>query len=315
MKQKNNIGLKKNKSDQLDLNLDEILVNNQLNYEDLNFDNHKVDILNSHKSVKGRIQKKPNILRNLKSILPLFPIQRILKPVYTIILTTIVILTIILLRDKTTPVQFAEISVDAGEKITLHITDNFTVWLNSESTIKIPMKLKRNSKIYLNGEAYIEINEAYDRNIEIISDNISFSTNKASFNIKKENNQVIAYVKKGYVKLYNQDLPKSTTLSLEKNDKAVCNPILEFISVEHENSLNYLAWHTGEITFNQIPMNKVVESISEIYEIPIIITNQKIRNTKFSAEFKNADIDQILDKIESAFNCTITVDGKQLIIN
>jgi ferric-dicitrate binding protein FerR (iron transport regulator) len=315
MKHKMNTELNKSKSKKSDFNFEQILEKNQLSYDDLDFNDHQLDTLRSYSSLKTKVHKRSNIIRNVKSILPLLPIQRILKPVYTIALTTIVILTVILLREHTNPVQFAEISVDAGEKITLHITDNITVWLNSGSTIKIPMEMKRNSKIYLEGEAYFEINKAYGKNIEIISDNISFSTNKASFNINKDNNQIIAHVKQGNLKLYNQDLPKSTTLNLEENDKAVCNSLLEFISVENENTMNYLAWHTGVITFNQTPMNKVVESISDIYNIPVIITNQKIINSTFSAEFNNANIDQILDKIELAFNCEIATDGNKLIIN
>lgn len=305
---------KTKRNNQNDCDIDRILKSNQLDYSEIDFDKKDTDILKSYHELNKKINKAPGYLKNIKSIIPSINYKNILKPVYTIVLTSLVIFTVIELKKTNKPVEFAEVTVNQGEKITLHITDNITIWLNSGSTIRIPMELKRNAKFYLEGEAYFEVNR--NKKVTVVSDGITFESKHCNFHINsKDNNQLIAHVKEGSLNFYNPALPKSTKLSLEKGEKALYNLQAEFIAVDKINNTNYLAWHTGVLEFNGEPMNSVVSTISDYFGIPIEIENKEISSQKFTARFKNLAIDKILDTIQLTLNCQIAADGNKLVIN
>jgi len=297
-----------------DFDLDQVLKQNDLDYSELSFESSNTDVIKSFNSLNEKLNTNSSFLRNLRSVFPQINFKPILKPIYTIALTCIAIIAFILLKDSTDQVQFAEISVDRGEKITLHVTENLTIYLNSESSIKIPLELKRNSKIYLDGEAYFEVSK--DKKITVISEGIIFETRNSNFQINTKNkNQLVAHVKKGKVDFYNPNLPKSTKLSLSNNDKAIYNPEANFIAVEKENSTNFLAWHTGIIEFNNTPLYSVVNDLSQHFEIPIKIENTELSNETITAQYKNVEIDDILDILQSQFNCQIAADGSKIVIH
>lgn len=297
-----------------DLDIDKILTDHNLNYSDIDFENKDSDVLKSYRNLNSQINKNSNYFKNLRSFIPFFNYKAILKPAYTIVLTTIIIFAAIEFKKINKDVEYAEITVDKGEKITLHLNDNFTIWLNSETTIKIPMELKRNAKIFLDGEAYFEVNK--DKKVTIISGGITFETKNCDFHINsKFNDELVTHVKEGSLDFYNPDFPKSTKLSLSNGDKALFNPIVNFIAVEKENDTNYLAWHTGLLNFDNTSLNEVSEIISRYFDIPVQVANPDLQYKKFTASFKDADIDDILDKLQLSFNCKISGDGCKLIIN
>lgn len=300
-----------------EFDLDQVLNHHNIEYSEIDFNNYDTDTLKSLKSINKSINNNTNFLRNIKSLIPFINYKTVLKPIYTAALTAIIIFTIIEFNKTKDPVQYAEISVDAGEKITLHVTDEITVWLNSQSTIKIPLEINRKSKIFVDGEAYFEINQKRKKKLGVVCKNIEFTTNSASFYINSNENadELIAKVEEGEVELYNPFLPESTKLMLNKGQKATYNPVAEFIATETDNSINYLVWKTGLLRFDETSLSAVTNFLSKYYNIPVVIKNKDLNNKQFTATFTNADIDEILEKIQDNINCEISADGNNLTIN
>lgn len=304
---------KKEKSES-ELNIDQVLNHYNLDFKNLDFTTQHTDPIKSLHTINKKLKSDPSFLRNLKTILPFINYKAILKPIYTIVLTSIVLITIFELNKTKNPVQYAEIFVDRGEKITVHVTENFTIYLNAESSIKIPLELKQNAKIYLDGEAYFEINQ--NKTTTVVANGIIFESKNCNFHINsKDKKRLIAHVKEGNLDFYNPDLPKSTKLHLSNNDKAVYNPAANFIAVEKEKNINYLAWHTGKMEFKDTPLYSVTNNLSEFFGIPIEIENKVLSKQKISAQFINVEIDDILDKLQTQFNCQISADGNKIVIN
>jgi ferric-dicitrate binding protein FerR (iron transport regulator) len=308
---------RKTKNEDFDLNIDTLLKDHNLSYSEINFEKKETDILKSFDNLNSQINKSTNYIHNLKSFIPYFNYKAVLKPAYTIILTTIIIFAVIEFKEINKDVEYAEIRVDEGEKITLHLNDNFTIWLNSESSIKIPMELNSSSKIYLDGEAYFEIKNGNKKTPEIIAKNIIFKTKQGDFNINSnyKNNQLISTIKQGNIELYNPHMPQSTKLLVNSGERITYNPIAEFISIEKENNINYLAWKTGILNFDNTSLKEVSETISCYFNIPVQVINPDLKYKKITASFNNADIDEILEKLQITLNCEISGDGSKLIIN
>ncbi|MEE4197261.1 MAG: DUF4974 domain-containing protein [Bacteroidales bacterium] len=305
--------VRKNKSE-VDLTLDQILNQNHLDYADLNFNNTQPDVLKSFKIVNRKLGRKSTSIKNIISILPEIDFNPILKPVYTVILTCALIFSIIHYQELTEPVQYTQITVEKGEKINLHVTENLSVYVNSGSSIKIPAKLKRNSKIVVDGEAYFELKQKND--IKIIANGVEFKGSNSNFYINtKQQYHLTAQIFNGSVEFYNPVLPKSTRLHLKSNDKLTYISDSEFISVENDGNKNVIAWHTGKLNFEEERLQAVINEISEYFEIPMEIQDQKLSNRLYTATFHNQDVDEILDIIRHTFNCNISADGSKIIIN
>ena len=294
--------------------LDEALDCANLKYSELDFNNPSGDLLKSYKEINSKIHHSPQYFKNLTNLFSSLNFNIILKPAFTVIITSIIIFAIIKFKQFNKPVQYAEIVVEQGEKVTLHVNEQFTVYLNSGSTIKVPTDLKRKSKILFEGEAYFKINQ--DKNVTIVSNGIHFSLRKANFTINSDDTkQLVANIENGEINMYNPDMPPSTKLKLQKGDQATFNPYAKFIVIEELASKNYLAWHTKQLEFSNEPIYSVVKTISNYFEVPIAVDNDKLIKQEYSAKFSNPDIDEILDNIRSTFNCQISADGSKIVIN
>lgn len=295
------------------IDIDQIINNNNLNYEDINFNSEKIDILKSYNSLNQKLNNKSIKLKSSKFLIPHINYNLILKPIYTVVLTCIIIFSISKFKSYIKPIEYAEISVKKGEKITIHITENITAYLNSESTISIPLEIKRNSEILLNGEAYFEIHK--ENKIRVIANSLVLESKDGSFHVNTANQIVETNVTNGNVNFYNPQLPQSTEIILTKGEKATYNSLNNFIAVEKLNNKNYLAWHTGILEFNNQPLKSVINVISNYYEIPISIENKELSSLKYTAKFQNSEIDEILDIIQFTFNCNISTDVNKIVIN
>ncbi|MGE0088002.1 MAG: FecR family protein [Bacteroidales bacterium] len=293
--------------------IDSIMEKNTLSYRDINFKHTEIDTLHAYQELNKSIElNKPN---SLYSLITNFNWQPFLKPAYTVVLTTIVLLTILIFRKETDKKHYAEIIVEKGEKIKLNVSEDLTIWINSESFVKIPTNGKIGKEIYIEGEAFIETSPTNKKSYSIISGNTICSIKNGAFNIKTDPMQVIATVTKGTIDFYNTNLPKSTQITLEEKDKATLFKKHDFIAVETEKSLNYLYWKTGILKFENTDLVEVAKTLTKFFNIPVQVNNTELKNLKFSATFTNPEIDDILDKIQSTINCQIAGDGSKLLIN
>jgi len=317
MRRKNNIS-KENPNHPQDLNIDKILKNHHLDYASIDFEKKEADILQAYQTINKQINKSKNLFYYLKNIIKHTNLTIILKPLYTIVFTAVVVLTTIKLLDTTKEPEYSIISVDAGEKITVHVNPHISIWLNSNSTIKIPRKSNRRASFYLEGEAFIKITESKKRKeYSIISGGTEFQTSSAEFHINSESreNDLVAHVSEGKINCIIPFATKSQELTILEGEKINFIAKAGFLAKDNIHTYNYMAWKTGILQFNNQPLSEVMDILSNYYDIPFTIKNNSIKKKYFTATFKNPTIDEVLDKIMANYNCTITGDGNQLIIN
>ncbi|OFX83310.1 MAG: hypothetical protein A2W99_12130 [Bacteroidetes bacterium GWF2_33_16] len=294
------------------LDIDELMDRYSLSYNDLDFRHTNIDTIKAYEKLNKSIEK--STIHNFSNLFSGFNWKPILKPIYTIALTSIIIIAVFYLKRETDETHYAEIIVEKGEKIKLNVEKNLVIWVNSGSYVRIPTNGKIGKEIYIEGEAFIEASPQNKINYSIISGNSICYIKNGSFNIKTNNKEVIATVSKGALAIYNTNLPKSTQITLKENDRATLFKNYDFIAVEKEKSRNYLYWKTGILQFNNTELRDVAKIVTEYFQIPVKIENIELRSEHVSATFTNPEIDDILDKIQSTINCQITGDGSKLII-
>lgn len=196
------------------------------------------------------------------------------------------------------------------------LPDSSHVWLNENSSLQIPHAFtKRQRKVTLKGEAYFEIKRDETKPFIISAGNTFTEILGTSFNIKMDtlSGNVSVIVHSGKV---------AFSSSISKSEKSILNPTDEGIFygsggriIRSSNlNINYLAWKTGILTFNDTPLNEVCLELSKYYK-KSVKTAAPISNKSLTGTFKNEKLEDILKTIELTLDVQTETSGNETIIH
>lgn len=77
------------------------------------------------------------------------------------------------------------------------------------------------------------------------------------------------------------------------------------LTVLEEQDANYLAWETGELRFNNTPVEKVIEDLSEYYGAPVR-SRSMLRGEKLTATFERMPLEDVLLIINQTLDLRLT---------
>ncbi|MFO7659118.1 MAG: DUF4974 domain-containing protein, partial [Bacteroidales bacterium] len=83
--------------------------------------------------------------------------------------------------------------------------------------------------------------------------------------------------------------------------------------IEQNRNPNYLAWKTGKLEFNKVPLINVAETLSDVYDMNIQIQGE-VKYCSYSNSYNNNDIEKILNDLKNQFNTSISRDNNKIII-
>ncbi len=209
--------------------------------------------------------------------------------------------------------RYVSIHVEKGEKIDIQLNENLKVWLNSDSEIKYSQSFDEDmGEIILKGEAYFEYNGNYTKPILIKSGSSIITCMEGNFNIKaREPNKLIELdVEQGWLAISNTQMSDETESIIAKGEKGI---IAENVIITNEKieNRNYLAWKTGELVFDNCPMYKVAEVLSDYYQKPFEIEGE-MKYCKFSSSYKDPTINKVIRDIEASFNAKSDKSDKKI---
>ncbi len=209
--------------------------------------------------------------------------------------------------------QFLKVSTERGDKIKVELPDGINVWLNSRSEITYNASFTGSNRIIeLKGEAFFSM----AKNISPFSiksfDNEIICTNGA-FNIENDTmlHTTEIEVKSGWVALSSPNTNNQQFI-VEEGFKGKINDYIP-IWIEQNTNPNYLAWHTGKLSFHKTTLKDVAEVLMDVYDVEISLTNE----TKFcliSNTFYKQDLNSILKEIVVNLNLKIKRTDHSILI-
>ena len=193
--------------------------------------------------------------------------------------------------------QIQEVELSEGSKITV----------NSNSTLTYPKEFKSDKReVALVGEAFFEVAEDPKRPFIINTGDIQVEVLGTTFNVKAYDNlgEVVVIVSSGKVAVYPKDNPNDRVV-LVKGEKATFYK--ESIKIEKSlnENINFNAWKTKEIIFEDTPMPEVIRIINEIYKSNIKIVGDELNDCPVTTTFNNQSLESILNVLESTLDLTI----------
>lgn len=110
----------------------------------------------------------------------------------------------------------------------------------------------------------------------------------------------------GRIAVYFNDRPSEKKV-LEEGDKAEISS--DQIIVSKNSDVNYLAWKTRKIIFENDPLDKIIETLDNVYQADIRMKNPGLAGCRLTATFDNQSLGSVLNVIKVTLGLDIKKSG------
>ncbi len=210
--------------------------------------------------------------------------------------------------------QKITVATSANEKnIEVLLADGSTVYLNRDSHLTYPKSFRGESRrVSLRGEAYFDIAPDTEHNFIIDAGKASVRVVGTSFNVITENDEseVEVYVSSGKVMVTSEDGEQTLTLEPEYIGRVSDSNA----SQERNTNMNYLAWHTDMLIYEDERLSVVFEDLKRAYGINIKVADPEISDFRLTSPFEQQPHDTIVKLICTTFNLRSVREGGTYIL-
>ncbi|TDQ79653.1 FecR family protein [Sphingobacterium yanglingense] len=227
-----------------------------------------------------------------------------------------------------------------GEKKTFTLEDGTTVTLNSESKLEIDTDFgKATRQVSLTGEAYLDVKKDADKPFVLHTNEFDIRVLGTSFNVKaypdelaseallieglielkskgkNENSIVIKPNQK--VTIYKNELIASAETEAKKTIKPKANVkeiAIQDMPNDEKNEVADIAWKENRLAMVDQDFNELKSILERWYDIRITLKGPAIGKYRFTATFKEEDINQVLKALQKVEPFNYEIHGKDVII-
>lgn len=218
-------------------------------------------------------------------------------PVAAAILIALCLFTFYLSRSGKSSKQLTYTSL--GSNIEVILSDSSLITLRQGAVLKAPKEFSNKQRVVeFEGQAYFNIKSDDKRSFSILIENIAVEVLGTSFEIKTDsvNDNVEIRVESGTVKVVNRKYRQ--TYILQKDQQLIVNQHTDYN--EHFDLIgkNYLAWKTGQLSYQGARMEKVLADLSELYRKKIVFSDSTLNDCEVTFSINNQSFDEVLLMLE-----------------
>jgi len=173
------------------------------------------------------------------------------------------------------------------------LPDGSAVWLNKESSLSYPENLDgRERTVSLVGEAYFEVAKNPEKPFVVSVNGATVTVLGTAFNIKSAHDNVTLSVTEGRVSFAKNENKKILVKGHEA--ELIDNAIVVRDNYKTEN---FLAWKTKKMSFNNIPLGKIANELSNYFGISIQVKDSSLAQEKLKLNVTVASIEESFDML------------------
>lgn len=222
-----------------------------------------------------------------------------------------------------TKISYNTLNIPSGKQFHIVLSDGSKVHLNSGSTLTYPVKFVKGSprRITLTGEAFFDI--AHDENDKFIvnTEELKIQVYGTKFNVSNypedENTEVV--LAQGSVSLVDSETDEQTRneFYLTPGFKGTFNKTNKAIVDEKVNVSLYTSWMDGNIVFRNAAFEDIIRKLERAYNVTIINNNKNLAKETFNAtiETKHETIEQVLNYFNKVYQIQFSIVENKIIIN
>ncbi|MCH2046298.1 MAG: DUF4974 domain-containing protein, partial [Saprospiraceae bacterium] len=192
----------------------------------------------------------------------------------------------------------------------VEVNPHLTVWLNKEGSIHYPQILHNDhNRIQIKGEAYLEFQQSDTFSIEILAENalVQLKQNTAiNINAKEHKESIEITVRSGTIQVTDEhNAGQGLKLLVTAGNYCSVHRSHKIVFAAANRNNNYLAWKTGELVFDHMPMATVSDILEDYYGIEVELTDRQLAYCQFTGTFKNQDLKTVLESLQSSLDFEI----------
>ena len=208
------------------------------------------------------------------------------------------------------------LKIPTGGEYTLVLADGTKIWLNSQTTLRYPVKFTGNERtVYLEGEAYFEVSHDATRPFFVrMANEVNVEVLGTSFNVRsyKDEQEIETVLEQGSVKMWRD----KDHITLVPGVKAAYNKNNGKFTTQHINTELYTAWHKGLYVFEEETIENILNKLSRWYDIQVFFTDTAVRDMIFSGSIHKYDtIQQLLNAIEATGGIHFRINGSAITVS
>jgi transmembrane sensor len=200
------------------------------------------------------------------------------------------------LKNDSKKTQWYTVNAAEGQKSKIVLADGTEVWLNSESTLRIPVSESATSRnVELTGEAYFKVTKNPKVPFVVKAKAYNIEVYGTEFNVMAYDdfNRTETTLVNGIVKIHrnNNELlmkPGQTMVFANNTFTRKTGRVEQAVS-----------WKDEKFYFDAIPFSELVVRLERWYNVEIVISDTSLKSRLYSGVFKNEEtIWQVLDVVE-----------------
>jgi transmembrane sensor len=194
-----------------------------------------------------------------------------------------------------------------GEITTIALPDGSNITMRGKSTLRYDDDFNTTQRlISFEGEAFFDITGNPAKPFVIKTEDAVVEVIGTSFNVRAIEGEATTavYVVTGKVKVSNDKFKQA--IALVPGETGVFSKREgSLLKIADENS-NALSWKSKKLSFRKTSLYKVVESVEHYFDIQIGIENEKLRDCRFTSEFDNPTLEEVMEALTVSLDLTFT---------
>ncbi|NVK84769.1 MAG: FecR domain-containing protein [Cytophagia bacterium] len=200
----------------------------------------------------------------------------------------------------------------AQQQTDITLPDGTLVTMKEGATLKYPEEFGNERRVEFEGEAFFEVERDTERPFIIEADDTETLVLGTSFNLKTATSYsgFELVLVEGKVSFSTAD--EKVVLTPGQRVALGPNGLLE--KTENSN-LNFQAWQTGSLVFENAKMDDVFEDIGNAYNVHFELENPAFASCTLTARYDQEDLDSILNTLEILFNTSFTEKQDAILVS
>jgi len=194
------------------------------------------------------------------------------------------------------------------------LPDGSVVSLHAGSQITYPSKFASGTrKVELKGEAYFKVAHDKTKPFIVASGDARVEVLGTQFNVKTNSlsNTMEVVLTSGKVSVYYKEKPQDNVL-LAPGEKAVLHAEKKQITKSSNTDVNYMAWKTRVLVFDNETLSQVVNTLQNVYQKQIILADAPLSGCRVTASFSDQSLESVLQVIKETLDLQVTQNGNRI---
>ncbi|GMN11311.1 DUF4974 domain-containing protein [Croceitalea sp. MTPC9] len=174
-------------------------------------------------------------------------------------------------------------------------------------------------EIFITGEAYLDVAKDENRPFILKASDLNIRVLGTRFNVHAypEDNVTEVVLVEGTVSLYesSKSFEKENSTILEPGNKASFGRNSKDIEIRNVSTLIYTSWRNGELVFRDMPFENILKKMERHYNLTIINNNSKLSKEIFNASFGIVPVEKVLEELSDVYGIDYEIEDKTITIN